>query len=74
MSHSSIPDWDVPASEEDLSWWLELAPTLTWTWAKTFARDSMHPFHMWKVVKTDAGRYAVAIFSKNDGRLAGYAD
>lgn len=27
---------------EDLHWWWELAPTLTWTWAKTFERSAPH--------------------------------
>lgn len=32
--------------EQDLKWWLELAPTLEWTWAKTYADSAPH----WYVV------------------------
>jgi len=39
MSDSSISE---PANEEDLQWWLELAPNLTWTWAKTYADFAPH--------------------------------
>ena len=35
-------DWGAPATEDDLRWWLELAPTLSWTWAKTFANSAPH--------------------------------
>ncbi len=42
MSDNSISDWEVPATEEDLAWWLDLAPTLTWTWAKTYADFAPH--------------------------------
>lgn len=34
------------ASREHLDWWLGLAPTLTWTWAKTYADTAPH----WYVV------------------------
>jgi len=34
MSNDSIPDdWEIPATGYDLRWWLDLAPTLRWTWA-----------------------------------------
>ena len=42
-------------------------------WARTYARENMHPFHMWRVEKVTDDCYVVAIRSKNDGRLAGYA-
>jgi hypothetical protein len=32
------------ASSDDLDWWLELAPTLAWTWASTFARSAPHHY------------------------------
>jgi hypothetical protein len=48
MSDPSIPeDWDEPATEEDLRWWLDLAPTLTWTWATTFADSAPHWYVGW---------------------------
>lgn len=31
----------------DLEWWLTLAPTLEWTWAKTYADSAPH----WYVVE-----------------------
>jgi hypothetical protein len=34
------------ASPEDLRWWLDVAPTLKWTWAKTYADSAPH----WYVV------------------------
>jgi hypothetical protein len=34
------------ASEADLQWWLSLAPTLRWTWARTYAQRAPH----WYVV------------------------
>jgi len=37
----------VSATEEDLGWWLDLAPTLTWTWATTYADSAPH----WYVVE-----------------------
>lgn len=36
----------VRATAEDLEWWLGLAPTLEWTWAKTYAETAPH----WYVV------------------------
>lgn len=35
-----------PATPEDLTWWLSTAPTLTWTWARTYAATAPH----WYVV------------------------
>ena len=46
MSNDSIPDWETPAAEEDRRWWLDKAPTLEWTWAKTYAAFAPH----WYVV------------------------
>ena len=34
------------ATEADLTWWLELAPALRWTWASTYAEAAPH----WYVV------------------------
>jgi len=34
-------------THEDLDWWLDLAPTLQWTFAKTYAQSAPH----WYVVK-----------------------
>lgn len=34
------------ASEDDLRWWLHRAPTLEWTWARTYATTAPH----WYVV------------------------
>jgi hypothetical protein len=31
-------------SEDDLRWWLELAPTLEWIWAKTYAQSAPHDY------------------------------
>lgn len=42
MSPESIPDWKTPATPDDLNWWWDKAPTLTWTWAKTFADFAPH--------------------------------
>lgn len=36
----------VGATAADLEWWLTLAPTLEWTWAKTYAETAPH----WYVV------------------------
>lgn len=36
----------MTSSRDDLAWWLELAPTLEWTWAKTYADSAPH----WYVV------------------------
>lgn len=30
------------SSAADLAWWLALAPTLEWTWAKTYAESAPH--------------------------------
>lgn len=30
------------ATPEDLRWWLAMAPTLTWTWARTYAESAPH--------------------------------
>lgn len=46
MSSSSMPDHDRPAAREDLEWWLEKAPRLSWTWARTYADFAPH----WYVV------------------------
>jgi hypothetical protein len=43
MSDSSIPS---PATQADLDWWFDLAPTLTWTWAKTFEKYAPHWYVM----------------------------
>jgi hypothetical protein len=32
----------VRVSKADLRWWLDLAPTLTWTFAKTYAKSAPH--------------------------------
>jgi hypothetical protein len=37
----------MPADQADLDWWLALAPTLTWTWAKTYAATAPH----WYIVE-----------------------
>lgn len=42
-------------------------------WAKTYARESCHFFHAWRVVKIANGGFAVAIVSKNTGAVNGYA-
>lgn len=34
-------------SRADLRWWLGIAPTLQWTWAKTYAKSAPH----WYVVE-----------------------
>lgn len=31
-------------TQEDLNWWLELAPTLEWTFAKTYAETAPHHY------------------------------
>jgi len=36
----------VTTTREDLRWWLDLAPTLQWTWATTYAESAPH----WYVV------------------------
>mgnify|MGYP001594942869 CR=1 FL=1 len=41
-------------------------------WARTYARESCHPFHFWRVEQ--AGRdFVVAVRSRNTGRVNGYA-
>ena len=42
MSTESIPDGKTPATSDDLRWWLDIAPTLKWTWAKTYADFAPH--------------------------------
>ena len=36
----------APATRDDLRWWLDLMPRLSWTWAKTYADSAPH----WYVV------------------------
>ena len=31
-------------TREDLNWWLELAPTLDWTFATTYAKTAPHEY------------------------------
>ena len=31
-------------TQDDLTWWLELAPTLEWTFAKTYAETAPHHY------------------------------
>jgi hypothetical protein len=31
-------------TQSDLNWWLELAPTLDWTWARTYAESAPHSY------------------------------
>jgi hypothetical protein len=38
MSNDSM----TPATRDDLRWWLDKAPTLQWTWAKTYADFAPH--------------------------------
>lgn len=42
MSQDSIPEWDTPATRDDLRWWLDRAPRLRWTWATTYADTAPH--------------------------------
>lgn len=45
-------------------------------WARTNAREEMHPFHFWRVERLSNARdaeFAVAIRSRNDGALHHYA-
>jgi hypothetical protein len=42
-------------------------------WAKVYAKEHCHAYHGWKVVKTAAGEFAVAVFSKNTGVVEAYA-
>ncbi|MGY2700779.1 hypothetical protein [Nocardioides sp. HB32] len=35
-----------PAAEADLRWWFDFAPTLQWTWAKTYAEFAPHWYVM----------------------------
>lgn len=42
MTHNNLP-----ATRDDLAWWLDLAPRLSWTWAVTYADTSPH----WYVVR-----------------------
>ena len=37
---------NMKAGRDDLRWWLDLAPTLDWIWAKTYADSAPH----WYVV------------------------
>lgn len=41
-------------------------------WARTYARESCHPFHFWRI-ENDSNQFVVAIRSKNTGQLQGYA-
>ena len=41
--------WHIRSTSADLRWWLSLAPTLQWTWARTYAASAPH----WYIV---AGR------------------
>ena len=43
------------------------------TWARTYARECCHPFHMWRVEPL-GGKFAIAVRSRNTGALAGYAN
>lgn len=46
----------APATEDDLSWWLDLAPRLKWTWAKTYAATAPH----WYVVARRTEGFSLA--------------
>lgn len=39
--------FNEPATAHDRRWWLDLAPTLKWTWASTYAHSAPH----WYVVQ-----------------------
>lgn len=39
MSENDPIDWQTPASRDDLRWWLDKAPTLTWRFASTMPDD-----------------------------------
>ncbi len=44
-------------TRDDLNWWLELAPTLDWTFAKTYAKTAPHDY----VVKVAPTRWSTTI-------------
>ncbi len=56
-----MSDWQTPATEDDLRWWLDLAPSLRWTFAK-----SMPDFPHWWVM---GGR--TPGFTRDDSRRVG---
>lgn len=42
------------------------------TWGRTYGREHTFPFQIWRVVRK--GRdYAIGIFSRNTGKLEGFA-
>ena len=43
-------------------------------WAKKFGKENCHFHQTWKVEKLAPAKYAVGVFSKNTGELAGYAE
>lgn len=47
MSTDSISDPNRPATQDELFWWYGKAPTLKWTWAKTYESFAPH----WYVVE-----------------------
>src|SRR4249919_392157 len=38
----SKPEPPPPATSADLEWWLTLAPTLQWVWARSYAASAPH--------------------------------
>lgn len=62
MSTNDPTDWHTPATPDDLRWWLDKAPTLRWTWAKTYADFAPH----WYV---NGGR--TPGFTRDDSRRVG---
>ena len=46
MDERKLHDMDENVTQEDLHWWLGVAPSLQWTWAKTYADSAPH----WYVV------------------------
>jgi hypothetical protein len=43
-------------------------------WGRIHGRESCMPFHFWSVEQLTRDSYAIAVRSKNDDRLCGYAD
>jgi hypothetical protein len=67
MSDDSISDWEEPATADDLAWWLDLAPTLAWTWARTFADFAPHSR---RIRSEGAGACVVPSDTRRRGRPA----
>jgi len=44
------------------------------SWAKKHGKENVHFHQFWKVEQVAPAKFAVGVFSKNSGQLAGWAE